>query len=415
MATKISCKLRCQNGGYCNYVSSDESTLLQIFASGGLLEKCICPPGYTGLTCETVVEECLLPKLQCHNGVPCMLQTGAETEAHYVCDCSVADALSVFAGNMCRNPATTYCGEGEIVNRSFCTNGGLCLENLKSSTVNEYVTHKGCKCPPEFEGEHCEYVRGMAPKVVKEEHSERTVANKTASEYSPALIAEHTKTSEELAAPSDTGSFPVQNAASDGFETSKNVVPELIVTPSESLAAKPLLQSNTFTTTPKPPSKRVAPPVVQIENTTTVSNHAYAGSIAGLTISLMGITVFAGAILVRNRRQRKLRKSRNASNVHTGQHLASLDRDNYHDETPIRVRVLAEDENNELQLDEVLGEDDDVMSIGECSLEEIELEGDGCSSNYAEYLRGISDDFVGYSDSEIQKKEDQAGFFPNFL
>ena len=40
------------------------------------------------------------------------------------------------------------------------------------------------------------------------------------------------------------------------------------------------------------------------------------------------------------------------------------------------MRVFAADENNELQLDEVLGENDDVISIGECSLEEIELEGD---------------------------------------
>ncbi|KAL7476273.1 hypothetical protein ACHAW6_002145 [Cyclotella cf. meneghiniana] len=133
MATSISCKLRCHNGGYCNYVSSDESTLLQIFASGGLIEKCVCPPGYTGLTCERIVEECSLPKLQCDNGAPCMLKTEVEQDAQYVCDCSVADALSAFAGRMCRNPATTYCGEGEIVNRSFCTNGGLCLENLKST------------------------------------------------------------------------------------------------------------------------------------------------------------------------------------------------------------------------------------------------------------------------------------------
>ena len=95
--------------------------------------------------------------------------------------------------------------------------------------------------------------------------------------------------------------------------------------------------------------------------------------------------------------------------------MAALDCDNYHDETPIRVRVFAEDENNELQLHEVLGENDDVMSIGECSLEEIELEGDGCTSNYAEYLRCISDDFSGPSDSETQKEKKQNGFFPNML
>jgi hypothetical protein len=58
----------------------------------------------------------------------------------YVCDCSEADALSDFAGSMCRNPKTTYCGSGEIVNRSFCTNGGLCLENLREGMENEFDT-----------------------------------------------------------------------------------------------------------------------------------------------------------------------------------------------------------------------------------------------------------------------------------
>ncbi len=77
--------------------------------------------------------------------------------------------------------------------------------------------------------------------------------------------------------------------------------------------------------------------------------------------------------------------------------------------------MFAADENNELQLDEVLGENDDVMSIGECSLEEIELEGDGCTSNYAEYLRCISDDFSGPSDFETQKEKNQYGFFPNLI
>jgi hypothetical protein len=88
------------------------------------------------------VEECQLPKLTCHNGVPCSLNVDGEWDGHYVCDCAVADAMSKFAGSMCRNPATTYCGEGEITNRSFCTNGGICWENLMEGQVdgNAYDT-----------------------------------------------------------------------------------------------------------------------------------------------------------------------------------------------------------------------------------------------------------------------------------
>lgn len=74
-----------------------------------------------------------------------------------------------------------------------------------------------------------------------------------------------------------------------------------------------------------------------------------------------------------------------------------------------------------------MGEEDDVVSIGECSLEEIELDGE-VGGNYAEYLRGISDDFGGYDDrvigGELEKirEEDEeevqsgsGGYFPNIF
>ena len=95
------------------------------------------------------------------------------------------------------------------------------------------ISHQGCKCPPEFEGEHCEYVKGTAPKMVNESDSGRKVANETAFEYSTDITEEHTKKSEELPASSDTGSFMVQNAESGGFETSTNAMQEIIIPPSE--------------------------------------------------------------------------------------------------------------------------------------------------------------------------------------
>lgn len=126
------CRLSCQNGGYCAFISTDEATLLEVFTSGGLIEHCVCPPGYSGLACENELEEC--HDMKCKNGAPCSLSDDGAS----FCDCSLADAVSHFAGDMCREPATSYCGSGDIQNRSFCTNGGLCKSNL--SADSDYTT-----------------------------------------------------------------------------------------------------------------------------------------------------------------------------------------------------------------------------------------------------------------------------------
>ena len=126
MSSIPACQLNCLNGGYCTFISSDEPTLVDTFARGGLIQKCICTPGYSGISCENKVEECSTD-MKCHNGLPCALDE--KTGKHY-CDCSYADLISTFAGKMCREPATSYCGQGDIKNRSFCTNGGLCEANI---------------------------------------------------------------------------------------------------------------------------------------------------------------------------------------------------------------------------------------------------------------------------------------------
>ena len=126
------CTLSCMNGGYCNFVSRDGDTLMKILADGGMIQRCVCPPGFNGLSCENEVDQCQLPDLKCHNGAPCSPFHGQVGE--YFCDCSYADSISKFAGAMCRDPATSYCGQGDIKNRSFCTNGGLCASNLKATS-----------------------------------------------------------------------------------------------------------------------------------------------------------------------------------------------------------------------------------------------------------------------------------------
>lgn len=106
------CQLSCQNGGYCTFLSSSPSDLLPIFSDGGLIEHCVCPPGFTGLTCANAA------------------QYGGTLGA----DCSEADEVSNFAGAMCREPSTSYCGNVGITNRGFCTNGGLCKTNLSGDS-----------------------------------------------------------------------------------------------------------------------------------------------------------------------------------------------------------------------------------------------------------------------------------------
>jgi hypothetical protein len=179
-----------------------------------------------------------------------------------------------------------------------------------------------------------------------------------------------------------------------------------------------ILQSNNVVAIQQP-TKSVTQPIQSItastaNNTHSTKNTPNPGSVIGLIISVLGITLFGTAILLRNRRQRQQR-SKIIHNHTSANHLASLDRNNYTDETPIRVRIMAEDEDNDLELDEVLGEDDDVVSIGECSLEEIELEEsgvDGAVTTYGEYLRNISDEF---EDGERSSGSEGSGYFPNIF
>ncbi len=41
---------------------------------------------------------------------------------------------------------------------SFCANGGTCIEY-----VGPDEAHVGCKCPDDYEGSHCQFVKGTQP------------------------------------------------------------------------------------------------------------------------------------------------------------------------------------------------------------------------------------------------------------
>lgn len=275
-------------------------------------------------------------------------------------------------------------------------------------------SHKGCKCPPEFEGEHCEYVKGMSPSSQKGSDSDRAYI--TEAESSPALTSSHAKNSKEMSASDKNGTLPVQPAVDEGIESVSMAPPAEEKTEPVSHSKSSVLQSNnvvTFEPVKHTPKIENAPPSTESTKLTQSTGKPNPGSVFGLIISCLGITLFGTAFLIRSRRQRQQRSR--IIRDHSSQHLASLDRNNYTDETPIRVRIMAEDEGNELELDEVLGEEDDVVSIGECSLEEIELE-DG-NTTYGEYLRNISDEFDGSGAESVgsDEREQASGYFPNIF
>jgi hypothetical protein len=128
-----SCDLECSNGGYCTLIEGTAEQLARKAQGGDLIEVCVCRPGLTGIACENILEQCSLPERKCHNGDSCSKMENGE----FGCDCSLADSLSLFAGQMCRKPITEYC-TGRFQPHSalsFCTNGGRCDADFIAAKV----------------------------------------------------------------------------------------------------------------------------------------------------------------------------------------------------------------------------------------------------------------------------------------
>ena len=103
----------------------------------------------------------------CDNSSPCVAHPVKESK--YVCDCSRAHLGAGgpltgvsevrFAGVYCEFRATSYCQRGgDYSDHAFCANGGECRV-----LVGRNEEHAGCKCPPNYEGHYCQFVRGGKP------------------------------------------------------------------------------------------------------------------------------------------------------------------------------------------------------------------------------------------------------------
>jgi hypothetical protein len=123
---------------------------------------CSCDPEWVGADCSVPIEICDDGDRVCYNGSECLRNNvvdDATGKYKYHCDCSKAYGVSAFAGHQCEHAATQVCEVGTPSSSyAFCTNGGQCR-----SFVFDGADHTGCRCAEDFEGVHCQYLKGTAP------------------------------------------------------------------------------------------------------------------------------------------------------------------------------------------------------------------------------------------------------------
>ena len=124
--------------------------------------ECQCEPNYSGADCSIPFETCEDGERTCFNGSTCVRNNKRDPVTNkykYHCDCTKAVGVSSYAGLQCQEQATSYCVLGRTDSEyAFCTNGGECIR-----IVEDGAPHPGCRCSDDFEGQHCQYLKGEAP------------------------------------------------------------------------------------------------------------------------------------------------------------------------------------------------------------------------------------------------------------
>lgn len=92
----------------------------------------------------------------CLNGSKCT--QNPYDEGAYYCDCDETIFETRYEGLYCEHKAERYCIAQGVHQHSFCTNGGTCIDY-----VGPEEAHLGCDCPSDFEGSHCQFVKGTKP------------------------------------------------------------------------------------------------------------------------------------------------------------------------------------------------------------------------------------------------------------
>lgn len=94
----------------------------------GTTEHCVCPTGYSGLSCEVPTQLCPDGIHVCFHGSVCVYE-----EEKYKCDCDETDTAGLF----CQHKATVECNNGGV---EFCVNSGECTDDGK------------CRCQQGYQG-----------------------------------------------------------------------------------------------------------------------------------------------------------------------------------------------------------------------------------------------------------------------